>query len=57
MKVPRDKVSYEERRMGAVGDPRNLHVSGEALAKLGFRCDRPVRDGIRDALASLGWKS
>jgi UDP-glucose 4-epimerase len=46
---------WEERAVGAVGDPRDLHVSGEKLAPW-FRCERPVVDGVRDALKSLGWE-
>lgn len=48
------KVTFEQRAGGAVGDPVNLHTSGEKLAPW-FRCARPIRDGIREALEHLGW--
>lgn len=54
MGVPRDSVTFEDRAKGAVGDPHNLRVSSEKLAPY-FRPSRPVRDGIREALDSLGW--
>lgn len=51
---PKEKVTYEARDRGAVGDPFDLSVSGKKLAPW-FECKRSVRDGIRDALKDLGW--
>jgi UDP-glucose 4-epimerase len=55
MGVPRDSVTFEARDRGAVGDPHSLRVSGAKLAPY-FVPHRLVRDGIRDALTSLGWE-
>lgn len=54
MKWPLDKVTYEDRSGGAIGDPVDLHVDSSKLAPW-FTCSRPVSDGIRDALTFLGW--
>jgi nucleoside-diphosphate-sugar epimerase len=47
-------LSYEDRLGGSVGDPLNLHVSGEKL-KPYYSCDLSVEKAVRDALAYLGW--
>lgn len=54
MGVPRSEVTFEARDRGAVGDPKGLYVSGVKLDPY-FRCTRSVAEGIREALASLGW--
>jgi UDP-glucose 4-epimerase len=54
MGVPLDLVTFEDRKVGAVGDPHDLHVSGEKLDRF-HACRRNVRAGIRDALRSMGW--
>lgn len=54
MGVPRDSVTFERRDRGAVGDPYDLHVSAVKLHPY-HATWTSVRDGIRDALRSLGW--
>jgi UDP-glucose 4-epimerase len=54
MGVSRDLVTFEDRAGGAIGDPIDLHVSGEKLGRH-YRPCRPVSDGIKDALKHLGW--
>lgn len=49
MGIPRSEVTFDNREVGAVGDPHDLHVSGGKLAPY-FSPARPVRDGIRAAL-------
>lgn len=53
--VPRDRVTFEARDRGAIGDPHELHVSGDKLAAY-YRPHRSVMSGVREAIASLGWK-
>lgn len=55
MGVPIDCVTFEDRAGGAVGDPVDLHVSGEKLAPW-YECGRSIQAGIQEALAHLGWK-
>jgi UDP-glucose 4-epimerase len=55
MGVERERVTFEKRVKGAVGDPLDLHVSGEKLAPW-FRCERSVRQGVHEALDSMGWE-
>lgn len=54
MGVSRDLVTFEDRPGGAIGDPIDLHVSGEKLAPY-YRPNRPIEYGIGDALKHLGW--
>lgn len=49
-------ITFEDRDRGAVGDPHDLHVSGEKLAPW-YRCEGDVRHGIHEALAGLGWQA
>lgn len=56
MGVDRESVLYPpSRRAGHVGDPVDLRVSSTKLSPF-YRCERPVRAGIREALLSLGWR-
>jgi UDP-glucose 4-epimerase len=55
MRIPEDDVTNEPRSKGAIGDPEGLHTTGAKLAPW-FRATRRVEDGIREALASMGWK-
>lgn len=54
MGVSRNKVTFEDRPGGAIGDPIDLHVYGGRLAHY-YTCRRPVMDGVREALDHLGW--
>lgn len=56
MGVDRASVLYPPSRVaGHLGDPVGLTVSSRKLSTF-YRCERPVRAGIRDALESLGWR-
>lgn len=56
MGVPRGEVLYPPSRVaGHLGDPVGLTVSARKLSPF-YRCDRPVRAGIHEALYSLGWR-
>ncbi len=55
MGIRRSDVTFNPVEVGAIGDPRGLTASGEKLAAHGFTCKRLVADGIREALASLGY--
>lgn len=47
-------LTWEERAGGAVGDPINLHVSGDKL-KPYYSCDESIEQSVREALISIGW--
>jgi nucleoside-diphosphate-sugar epimerase len=47
-------LTYEECLAGSIGDPVNLHVSGEKL-KPYYSCDKSIEQAVRDALAFNGW--
>lgn len=54
MGVPLDRVTFEDRPGGAVGDPIDLNVDGSKLYQY-FDCGRSVQAGIQEALAHLEW--
>jgi UDP-glucose 4-epimerase len=54
MGVDRASVTFEDTAGGAIGDPVDLHVSGEKLVPW-FKCERKIEDGIQEALDDLGW--
>jgi len=54
MGFDRSRVTYENRDRGAIGDPVNIHVSGEKLGVY-YQCRRSVREGIRESLEYAGW--
>ncbi len=56
MGVPRSEVTFEDRAGGAIGDPIDLHVSGDKLRPY-YRPKFAVADGIKDALVHLGWQT
>ena len=56
MRWPYQKVTYERKRIGAIGDPYDLNVDGGKLDGQGIICDRRPVIGIRDALRGLGWE-
>ena len=55
MGIDPDDVTFEPVDRGAVGDPHDLHASGEKLGPY-YRCERSVIEGIQEALKSLDWE-
>lgn len=51
---PPFSLTYENRLGGSVGDPLNLHVSGEKL-KPYYSCELPIEKAVRETLSFLGW--
>lgn len=47
-------LTCEDCLAGSVGDPINLHVSGDKL-KPYYSCNRSVEQAVRDALSYIGW--
>lgn len=48
------KLTNEDILAGSIGDPINLHVSGDKLNKY-YSCDRSVDQAVRDALKFINW--
>lgn len=54
MGVPAEEITFEDRPGGAIGDPVDLKVHPTKLGQY-YHCERPVADGVREALTHLGW--